>query len=108
MEVKVPMVYELAENISSNEVRNNFLGFIEFCAALKMKPHLYASKKMNIKYKGKMILRFDPSCIDGKLYIFFTVAYFHELESLLAQQPTDIQKFFIDSNRRIPEPNFIV
>ena len=99
MDANKPTVYELAENIASDDVKNNFLDFIEYCASLKLKPHLYASEKMNIKYKGKMILRFDPSCLDGNLYIIFTVAYGHQLENLLAEQPEDIQKFFIENIR---------
>jgi len=53
-----------------------------------------------MKYKGKMILRFDPSCLDGSLSIFFTLGYFHELNDLLSKLPEDVQQFFIENNRR--------
>ena len=100
MDTKKPTVYELAENITCAEVKHNFLDFIEFCAGLKMKPRLYASEKMNMKYKGKMILRFDPSCLDGSLSIFFTLGYFHELNDILSKLPEDVQQFFLENNRR--------
>jgi hypothetical protein len=99
VETKKSNVYELAENISSIEVKNNFLDFIEFCKSLKMTPRLYASEKMNIKFRGKMILRFDPSCLNGNLYIFFTVGYFHEMENLLSNQPSDVARFYIKNIR---------
>jgi len=100
MNTEKPTVYELAENIASDEVKKSFLDFIEFCVALRMKPRLYASEKMNMKYKGKMILRFDPSCLDGNLYIFFTVGFHRELDKILSKQPADIQQFYVDNIRR--------
>jgi len=97
---KISTAHELAENIGCDGIKRNFLNFIDFCTDLKLKPRLYASEKMNIKYKGKMILRFDPSCLDGSLSIFFTVGYFHELSDILSSLSEDIQQFFIENNRR--------
>ena len=37
MDAEKPTVYKLVRNIASDEVKENFLDFIEFCAALRMR-----------------------------------------------------------------------
>ena len=90
-------VCKLAENIADSDVKNNFLNFIGFCESLRLRPRLYASEKMNIKFRGKRILRFDPSVLNGNLYLFFTVSYSSELQDLLSKLPDDMQSAFLEN-----------
>jgi hypothetical protein len=89
--------YDMITSALPGDARDNLDALMDFFGSLKLAPRWYAANAMNIKYKGKIILRF--TVVESCVMLYFTVAGVGDLEDVLAAQDEETRRFFFENLR---------
>ena len=101
---KKPPYEELSATLLTDQPKEIFDDFIKYLKSVKLQPKWYATNAYNVKFKGKMILRFTLNT-DNTVSLFFTVGKAGDMDATISSLSPDIQKFYFDNLRRCTECN---
>lgn len=79
------------------DVRANLGNLMDFFRGMGLSPRWYVNGAMNIKYKGRILLRF--TVVGGRVDLFATVARPECLDAVLEAQPEDVKQFYFNNLR---------
>lgn len=89
--------YEEIVKTLPDDVRLGMDELMGFFHEQNLRPHWYAANAMNIKYRGKIILRFTVT--NGRVDVYFTVADAGDLDCVLGAQTVSVRQFFFENLR---------
>lgn len=89
--------YEQLATLLDGQMKDNMHSLINFLKQQRLTPRWYATNSFHIKYKGKIIFRFNirKNAVD----LFFTVAEKSDLDSVLNSLPKDMVDFYFSNLR---------
>jgi hypothetical protein len=96
MDIK-PGYEQIASTLPPN-TREALDALVDFFRGWRLSPRWYATGAMNIKFRGKIILRF--TVCGSRVDVFFTLATPEDLDGVLAALTQEQRRFYFEHLRR--------
>jgi hypothetical protein len=90
--------YEQIASALLPDTREALDALVDFFRGWRLSPRWYATGAMNIKFRGKIILRF--TVFGTRVDVFFTLAAPEDLNGVLAALTQEQRRFFFENLRR--------